>query len=386
MSRWIGLLAVLLLAAGCNRSANVGQINLGHVAALSGPVRAADEQAARGLRLALMDKSIAQFGERSIRMRHTDTRGEIDAYESQAARLVAISRTGAIYGGDTAAEVLRLDRSGVSVLTPLGYRPSGASDQVFCLGLSPSFQCSTLARFAVERLAFGSFLSLSPGSLGTLMTERFAASAVVVKDETFEEAEQRSRGFVDAWNEGWRERGVKGNTSPKVISFGKGANWDEVSAAVAEAQPSCLMFVGTPADFRSLLTRLSTAPMVMFGGEDGALPIGPTGWTVFQASAFALDSTQPAAQAFAVKFREAFQKEPDVHAALAYDAVCLLSSTIQKGLANETSLAKQLRDVKDFPAVTGPLSFGPGQVIVRPAYVIATSAAGQRVAWRRSPK
>ena len=47
MKRSIGILAALLVMAGCNRSANQGAINLGHVGAFSGPARESDEQAAR---------------------------------------------------------------------------------------------------------------------------------------------------------------------------------------------------------------------------------------------------------------------------------------------------------------------------------------------------
>lgn len=386
MWRWMALFAAFLPAAGCNRSANLGRVNLGHVAALSGPGRAADEQAARGLRLALMDKAISHFDEHSIQIRHTDTRGQIDAYESHSARLVSVSRTGAIYGGDTAAEVLRLDRSGVTVLTPLGFQPGGASGQVFCLGMSPNLQGSTLANFAVERLAFASLLPLTPGPLAALVNQRLAGSAIVVMDESLEDAEPQRRAFSDAWNKAWSDRGVTALATPKFVTFGKAANWQEIAAAVDGAQSVCLMFVGSPANLRSLLARISTTPMILFGGEDGSLPTAPLGRQVFQASAFALDSPQPAAKAFATKFREAFKTEPDVHAALAYDGACLLSSTIQKGLANGTSLAKQLREVKDFPAVTGPLSFGPEQVAVRPIRVLATDSTGHRMVWSRSPK
>src|SRR6266446_1665418 len=151
-------LPLVLFLAGCGGSSSPEPIYIGHVATLSGPQRRGGEQAALGMRLALLDKTSAQVDGRPLAVRHTDTRGQIEAYEAQAVRLVAISKAVAIYGGASPAEVTRLDRGQVTVLTPLGYRPAGASDQVFCVGLSPRVQGEKLAQFAVKRLILTSLL------------------------------------------------------------------------------------------------------------------------------------------------------------------------------------------------------------------------------------
>lgn len=378
------LLLALLFIAGCTRTSSQGFVNLGHVGAFSGTDSQADEQASRGMRLALTDKEVAQVDSKPIQIRHTDTRGMIEAYESQAVRLSALSKVAAIYGGDTAPEVASLDRSRGLILSPLGYRPSGVSDQVFYVGLNPSFQGSTLAKFSVDRLAYLSFFSLTPEPLASLMAEPFRPTAVVLTDNRSDESEQASRAFVETWNDAWRKRGEKA-PSPNVLTFGKDAAWEDLAGKIAEARPMCVVFAGSAGDFKSLLPHIS-APLTMFAGRDGSLRDVPEGRTVYQASAFAADATQPAIADFVKKHREAYKREPDVNAALAYETVRMLSSVLKKSLASGNSPAYELRNLKDAPGLAGKLSFGPGQVIQRSVFVVRQEGNASAMSWRRDPE
>src|SRR5205823_130248 len=98
------LLLFAVSIAGCGGSATPEPIYIGHVANLSGPQHQAGDQAALGMRLALRDKDAGQIDGRPLVVRHTDTRGQLEAYEAQAVRLVAISKVAALYGGTSPAE------------------------------------------------------------------------------------------------------------------------------------------------------------------------------------------------------------------------------------------------------------------------------------------
>src|SRR5262245_28071162 len=87
---WLTVLA----AAGCTGS-TPAPIVVGHVSDKTRADKAGD-QAELGIRLALheltQDGTINEaFGGRKIEMHHTDTRGKLDAFESQAVRLDSVN-------------------------------------------------------------------------------------------------------------------------------------------------------------------------------------------------------------------------------------------------------------------------------------------------------
>ncbi len=99
---FIALAAVLPALAGCQSGASPPPIVLGHVANLSG-VEPFGRHAEQGIDLALKEAVDANIAEaldgRPLRVRHTDTRGRLDAYESEAVRLVSLNRIIGSMGG-----------------------------------------------------------------------------------------------------------------------------------------------------------------------------------------------------------------------------------------------------------------------------------------------
>src|SRR5206468_723887 len=89
---------------------------------------------------------------RELKVRHTDTRGLLDASESEAVRLTGINRVVGLIGGATAEEVARLDRAHVPIVATAGVRPPGASDMVFAAGMRPGQQAFVLAKYAALEL------------------------------------------------------------------------------------------------------------------------------------------------------------------------------------------------------------------------------------------
>src|SRR5215207_6017624 len=126
--RTLIVLAGLLGAAGCHSSSEPTPVFLGHVATLSGADRSG-ERTAQGIRLAAQELNEGGLGAaldgRPLHVRHTDARGQVDAFEAEAVRLATVNRVAGLIGGTSAEEVARLDRSYVPVLTLLGYRPDG---------------------------------------------------------------------------------------------------------------------------------------------------------------------------------------------------------------------------------------------------------------------
>src|SRR4029077_1465491 len=102
---------------------------------------------------------------------------------------------------------------------------------------------------------------------------------------------------------------------------------------------------------------------VLFGGDENhlrsLLEDRETGEQVYAVTAFTADADMPRAAEFAKRFKTTFGDEPDVHAALAYDDARLLFEAIRQTKDELTGprLRDELAKLKDFPGLTGALSF-----------------------------
>ncbi|MBI3410299.1 MAG: ABC transporter substrate-binding protein [Planctomycetes bacterium] len=338
----------ILFLAGCGGSAGPAPIYLGHVASTTGPEREAGQEATLGIRLAILElakEEVKPYG-RPVQVIHTDTQGELEAYESEAVRLVKVNKVPALYGGQTPAEVQRLERARVPLVTPAGLAPRQLGEATFSIGISPAIQGQTLARF--------------------LMEDQKIERIVVVADERREE----SQVLVDAFQRELNKDGADNAPAVVVITFGKDAKYTDMAAKAIDTKPAALLFAGKARDFLAFRKELAPSmPLVLFAGDDGSLRPSESGEPVVTVTAFAVDPDLPKTQEFARKFRETFQQVPDVNAALAYDGVRLVVEALGR-TQNGEALVEELKKTSEFPSLTGPISFGLDRVLRRPAFVV----------------
>jgi branched-chain amino acid transport system substrate-binding protein len=354
-------LAALLLAVlpGCHGTSAPPPIYLGHVANLSAADRSG-LHAEQGVRLALKLLSDDNLTEallgRELKVRHTDSKGSLDACEAEAVRLASINRVMGLIGGATPEEVARLDRARVPVLATAGIRPAGASDMVFAVGMRPAQQAFVLAKYAAEELGY--------------------ADVVVLADERREEflgiAEAFARHFV-------QERRAKGDGSrspPVTLRFGKNANWEELAKTIAaRSSARAVVFAGKAQDWVELRRKMPAALALplLFAGDDGDginLPSG-TKQTIYLATAFAADKDAPRSQVFIQKYKDAFKEEPTVAAALGFECLQIFAEALKLSGPNLTvdKLQVALRDIKEFSGLTGTLAMTSEQYVRRPLYI-----------------
>jgi branched-chain amino acid transport system substrate-binding protein len=352
-------LAALLLAgpAGCYTPAPPPPIFLGHVANLSGADRSG-AHAEQGIRLALNVLAGDKFSEslegRELKVRHTDTRGLLDASESEAVRLAGINRVVGLIGGATADEVARLDRAHVPIVATAGLRPPGASDMVFAAGMRPSQQAFVLAKYAAVELDL--------------------SEVVVLADDRREEflalADDFCRHFAVE-----RKAKAKGSATPPVpVRYGKDPNWEDLARTIAARKSArAVVFAGKARDWVELRRKLSASPPLIFAGDDGDaanLHGAPGKQLVYLATAFAPDKGLPRTQAFIQKYRDAFKEEPDVAAALGYESVLIFAEALKQVGPNLTpeKLQSALHDIKDVAGLAGTLTMTKEQYVSRPLY------------------
>jgi branched-chain amino acid transport system substrate-binding protein len=344
--RALPFLGIALVLSGCFAKADLPPVVIGHVSKLSGP----GEHAMRGIRVAVEeanrdpDKGLG----RPVVVRHTDTRGELAAFESEAVRLVAVNRAVALLGGTTPEEVERLERSRVPVVSRDGMRTRAMSDLVFFTGLSPEFRGQVLARFAAQDLK--------------------ATTAAVFANERCEGAVALAEAFAHEFPAAVaKQNATAAPPRPVVVRYGKGAKPEELAGQVREAKPAVLLLSGDVGTVPGLLAALRQPELpVLLGGEGGAAALqanGVMGNPVYLVTAFVSDAETPQARAFVQSYQKAFGEEPDVHAALAYEGTQLLLKALRQAGSDYSSV--QLRDrLASLP------EFGPDHHVRRPAFVI----------------
>lgn len=93
---------------------------------------------------------------------------------------------------------------------------------------------------------------------------------------------------------------------------------------------------------------------------------------------FALNDPDPKVQAFITEFKKRVGRFPNLHAASAYDSTLILASAIRKAGFNRKAIRDQLAKTKNFPGITGKITFTPVGDVVR-KYKVMVIEKGQWV-------
>src|SRR5437879_2498637 len=135
------LCGIMMLTAaalpGCSSRVSSEPIAIGHVAPLSGPDKAAGEQAKQAILLAVeaVNGSESSVLGRRIEVRHADTHGDLEALGNEAVRLITVNRVVALLGGSDAEQADRLGRAtqpyGVPRVTGGARLPPPAAEPTF---------------------------------------------------------------------------------------------------------------------------------------------------------------------------------------------------------------------------------------------------------------
>jgi len=86
---------------------------------------------------------------------------------------------------------------------------------------------------------------------------------------------------------------------------------------------------------------------------------------VYTSCVFFPDEPRPEVQQFVKGFEEAYQQTPNVFAAVAYDSINLLVYAIQQAGTDRKAIRDALVQVKDFPGVTGRITFSEAGDVVK---------------------
>ena len=91
--------------------------------------------------------------------------------------------------------------------------------------------------------------------------------------------------------------------------------------------------------------------------------VAQTASNIFFVDAFLTDHPSPLAQSYVEKYRTTFDQEPTAMDALAYDAGKILETLLSKDPSmDRDELRERLTRVKNFPGVTGKITFENGSL------------------------
>ncbi len=329
------LIGLLIFVVGCNSGS--APIVIGHVAPFSGPEKDTAEQTANGIKLAVEDYA-ALKPVRPVVVRHADDKGDADSTEGQAVRLVALNHALVLVGGLEAAEVIRLDRAGSLVISPIGQRVKTMSDRVIVTGLSPTQRGQALANH---------------------LHTKIKPTAAVLVVEPGDESSTQEAAFLAAWAETKRP-------APLRIELGDPAS-DTVKKWAKELPKDTLpIVISSPTALKTLAleTALRDRPLAFAGAEVARRPLKDRAAPLYLVTALGGDK----AAEFAKRYEAKFQTPAEPHAALAYDDTRLAIEVAKKGPQLPPRLRDDLNALKDFPGLTGPFKIADG-VVERPAFV-----------------
>jgi len=365
------LVPLLTLAAclGCSSKPSSEPIVIGHVAPLSGADKPLGEHARNGILLAVKEVNADEerITGRKVEVVHGDTRSDVDTVAATAVRLVTINKVSALIGGTTVPQSEALARAvqpyGIPLITLSGAPSLPHEESVFSVGMSPSYQGQILARFVAGELKAEQVVVLTDGRSGASA----ALAAAFVK-----EFPRSAKTRVEEW------------------AFRTEAEFPDLAGRVHKDMPAAVLFAGAVRDGAKLREQFFKAGVqvpLVFGGEEGSLATlqekDSTKQKTYLATAFAADGGTASSQAFVKKYREQFNEEPDVYAALAYDSARLLFEGLRQAKSTENvRLRKALGSLESFDSLTGPLMFKPEQRGRRPVYILGIENGKNQVAKR----
>ena len=119
-----------------------------------------------------------------------------------------------------------------------------------------------------------------------------------------------------------------------------------------------------------------------FSFDEGILKaVGEAALGTLNTSQYTHDLDNPANQAFAAAFMEAYGRKPSLYASQGYDAALLLDSAVAKvgGDLSDADAFREALRAADFASVRGPFRFGPNHHPVQDIYVREVVRDGEGV-------
>lgn len=339
--RRLGLLPLLLGLAACPSG---GPTKFGAVLPQTGNAAVYGEAIRRGIELA---HEVNQKDPQAPRVTliWADSGSDPEKGARELERVYAEGAIAAI-GGVTSAEALAMvpvaDRKNQILLSPSASLPqlTGISSNFFRIFPSDFSEGTVMAKFAVD-------------------TYKVKSAVILAKEETY------AKGIQEVFADEFRR---KGGQIVEIIEFP--ANTNDFAALVDRVntlKPEAVYIAAYASEIMSIIRELRRQA---YGGHilttssfAAAETIAKTGadaeGVLFTQTSLELEgeSTPPQVKSFVAAYRAKFGSDPDLYAAHGYDAYQVLVEALRQGGDTASSFWKGMRNIHEFPGVTGTFQF-----------------------------
>ncbi len=401
------LLSILTIPlAGCWLAGSSKPVYIGHVFPPTSENGRVGQEQKLGIGLALKEvtddpktnETEIQQSERGLDrpavVVHVDaTNSTKAAYEAAAVRLSVVNEVVGFVGGQTAAEVRGLDQEGRPVVSMAGLKTPEMSNRVFLVGLPPDFRGKCLADVAARSIKHtpqsldvkAALPAVGLGWPGVLalahkhsQRDPKPPTFVLLVDRTQPEFERTAEAFARELDKNLGKK-FRGQSIPEPTRLVYASD-EELNAQLdrlRKVKPDAVLVAGDADVVLKIRTTASGKSLpIVFGGLEGAqgklLADRRTDDKVYLITAWTADHDAESNQEFVKRFREAYDRKPDVNAALAYECARILFTAMRETKSSFTSEAikKKLSGLETVPNLTGAIKFDGQQVLLRPGFAI----------------
>ncbi len=342
------------------------KIRLGAFMSLTGDTGQYGISASNGVTLAIEEANAkGGVGGRRIDLVLQDTRSDTGETVRVVERLVNEVKVHALLGEIVSSRSLAAapvaQRSGVPMLTPSSTSPevTAVGDYIFRSCYADPFQGAAIARFAAQSLK---------ARRGALLLDREQAYSIQLAQSIHE-------AFV----------GQGGEMVAEEIYQAGAADFSPQLLELNLARPDVIFVPGYYLE-AGLLARQArelgiTTPLVGGDGWDSPRLFeigGPALEGNYFSSHYAADDPDPLVQKFVEDYRRLFTTTPDAFAATAYDGARILLDAFSRSASLEHAAVRDaLAQTRDFPGVTGSITFDSARNAVKQVSIIRIGQNGQ---------
>ncbi|MFZ5644713.1 MAG: ABC transporter substrate-binding protein [Bacillota bacterium] len=333
-------------------------VKIGLIAPLTGDFSAFGRHMENAFRLAVEERNY-KTGDFIIRIVIADDQGDAGKADKEAAKLINEEKIHAIIGSFSYnCNIIISDIaqcSNIPMLTPtspmpgITYHMGHRKDYIFCTDIGDYFHGTAAAGFALKNLKAktAAILYNQDNEFGISNAERF-------KDEfengggkiqSFTAYSLKDKNFSTLLND-------MANLKPDVIYF-----------------PDAYYMAGTIARQAQKNGIKATLYSGIVWDSDSIDPQALEG--AYCTDHYSTDDPRPEVREFIKKYYHKYNSRPDAAAALTYDATQILLKAVETANSNNpVKINEAVQNIKDFPAVTGNMSFDHDGNPIKPAVIL----------------
>lgn len=328
-------------------------IKIGAILPLTGDGAKYGQSAKKGIDLAVEEiNALGGIRNRTLRIIYEDSMLDPKQAVSAINKLITVDKVPAIIGAMASSVTLAIapiaEKNHIVLLSPASSAPeiSKAGDYIFRNTYSDIYEGPIIARYAYEKLAFRRIAILHINNdFGVGLSKTFQQSFVQLGGKIFdvESYDQGSSDFRSQLSK------IKESNPESIYLVG----YSEMGVILRQAKEmklnnqvlSCIMFED---------------PTILEVARDAGEGV------IYAYPAYDPDSNQQNVADFVQKFRQKYNKEPDIYAASSYDALKILAYAINIKGFKPVSIKEALYSIKEFPGVTGSTTFDMNGDVTKP--------------------